>query len=61
MKKFCKEYLALQNSKKNILFAPGYYHSKKVTMHLKVLYRIFSPAKSPPPKESYLRLEIITQ
>ena len=59
MKKFCKEYLALQNSKKNILFAPGYYHSKKVTTHLKVLYRIFSPAKSK--IIYYLRLEILTQ
>ena len=26
---FCKEYLALQNPNKNILFAPGNYHSMK--------------------------------
>ena len=30
MKKFCEEYLAMQ---KNILFAPGNYHSIKVTTH----------------------------
>ena len=35
IKKFSKEYLALQ--KKNILFAPGNYHSIKVTTHLKVM------------------------
>ena len=51
MKKFCEEYLALQNSKKNILFAPGNYHSIKVTTHQKVLKRIISPAKS---KKKYL-------
>ena len=33
MKKFCKEYLALQNPPKNILFAPGNYHSIQVTTH----------------------------
>ena len=30
-RKFCKEYLALQNPKKNILFASEKYHSMKVT------------------------------
>ena len=35
MRKFCKEYIALQNSKKNILFAPGNDHSIKVTTHKK--------------------------
>ena len=27
MKKFCKEYSALQNPKKKFLFAPGNYHA----------------------------------
>ena len=33
---FCKEYLALQNSEKKILFAPGNYHSNKGNYALKI-------------------------
>ena len=60
MKKFCKDYLALQNSNKKIFYLPlDIITQKKVTTHLKVMYRIFSPAKSK--NISYLRLEIISQ
>ena len=44
MKKFCREYSALQ---KNILFAPGNYHSIKVTMHQKV-FKEYLALQNPP-------------
>ena len=44
MKKFCKEYLALH---KNISFAPGNYHSIKVTTHQDV-FKEYLALQSPP-------------
>ena len=43
MTKFCKEYLAQQNSKKIILFAPGNYNS--INYALKSYVKNFQPYK----------------
>ena len=57
MKKFCKEYLALQ---KNILFAPGKLSLYKGNYALKKFCKEYLTLQNPQ-KISYLRLEIICQ